>query len=430
MYQESSTLELKRQVTDGLKKEVISFINTNGGTILIGVDNDGTVVGLSNAHQDLESVSSMLRDGIQPDVLVYTQVKVISVEGKKIIKIDIVRGTRRPYHLSGKGMRPSGVFIRHGTTVSSASDEAIRKMIMESDGTSYENMRCMNQTLTFDFAGKLFRDEGLQFRNTQQRTLGIVNEEGYYTNIGLLLSEQCEHTIKCARYQGNTKLEFRDRKEFTGSLLKQVNDVYEYLQLHNASSVEFEGLHRIETTEYPNDALREALVNAAVHRDYGFSGSILVHIFDNRIEIVSIGGLVQGLSAEDIELGISQSRNAKLANCFYRLKWIESYGTGLQRIKESYTDAHEKPFWNIGPNAFVITLPKRTSKLIKDTNDMPQELAEWMVKYETFTSKELENHLDKSKSTTRQLINNLISSNRIERIGRGRATKYRYKKRN
>ncbi len=302
-------------------------------------------------------------------------------------------------------------------------------MIMESDGTNFESMRCMNQSLTFDFAENLFAEEGLPFKKTQQRTLGIVNEEGYYTNLGLLLSEQCEHTIKCARYQGKTKLEFRDRKEFTGSLLKQVNDVYEYLEIHNASSVEFEGLHRIETSEYPSDALREALINAAVHRDYGFSGSTLIHIFDDRMEIVSVGGLVHGLSAEDIELGISQSRNSKLANYFYRLKWIESYGTGLQRIKESYADADEKPFWAIGPNAFVVTLPKRKLALSKGAEGISTDLAVWFEQREMFTSRELENYLDRSKSSIRQLINELIASNVIERVGQGRATKYRYKNR-
>ncbi|WP_203248333.1 RNA-binding domain-containing protein [Sporosarcina beigongshangi] len=427
MYEESSTIELKRQVTDGLKKEVIAFMNTNGGTIVIGVEDDGSVIGLPHARQDLESISSMLRDSIKPDVLVYTKAEIISIEGKDVIEIEIARGTRRPYHLASKGIKPSRVFVRHGTTVNPASNEAIRKMIMESDGTSFENIRCMNQTLAFDYAKKLFAEEKLSFGQTQQRTLGIVNEEGYYTNLGLLLSEQCEHTVKCARYQGTTKLEFRDRKEFGGSLLKQVNDVYDYLQMHNASVAEFNGLQRIETSEYPSDALREALINAVVHRDYGFSGSILIHIFDDRIEIVSVGGLVQGLSVEDIELGISQSRNSKLANCFYRLKWIESYGTGLQRIRESYAGVEQEPFWEIGPNAFVVTLPKKDLVSLKKNQGVSLNLMSWIKQHETFTSKELENHLDRSKSSVRQLITELVASNVIERVGRGRATKYRAK---
>lgn len=103
-------------------------------------------------------------------------------------------------------------------------------------------------------------------------------------------------------------------------MIKQVNEAFEYMQLHNATSASFKGLHRKDTTEYPVFALREALVNAVVHRDYSFSGSILIHIFEDRIEIVSVEGLIQRLTLQDIELGISQSRNPRLANCFYRMK--------------------------------------------------------------------------------------------------------------
>lgn len=223
-------------------------------------------------------------------------------------------------------MKPSGVFIRHGTSASAASDEAIRQMIIESDGTQYENMRCINQSLTFIECNRLFEAEGLTFGRMQQRTLGLINSDNYYTNLGHLLSDQCEHSIKSARYKGVTKLDFQDRKEFNGSVMKQVEEAFGYMQLHNATSASFKGLHREDNTEYPVSALREALVNAVVHRDYSFSGSILIHIFDDRIEIVSVGGLVQRLTLQDIELGISQSRNPKLANCFYRMKWIESYG--------------------------------------------------------------------------------------------------------
>ncbi|WP_391206426.1 RNA-binding domain-containing protein [Psychrobacillus sp. L4] len=426
MYEESSTLELKREITEGLTKEIIAFANTNGGKILIGIDDDGTIIGLKNAHKDLEAVSNTLRDSIKPDILVHSSAKIVSIEDKQIIKIDITRGSRRPYHIASKGMKPSGVFIRHGTSTSSASDEAIRQMIIESDGTQYENLRCIKQSLTFNETTSLFTTEGIPFERMQQRTLGIINTEDYYTNLGHLLSDQCEHSIKCARYKGITKLDFQDRKEFTGSVMRQVNETFEYIQLHNAASVTFDGLSRKETREYPISALREALINAVVHRDYSFSGSILIHLFDDRIEIVSVGGLVHGLTVQDIELGISQSRNPKLANCFYRMKWIESYGTGLQRIKESYKTAEKQPFWQIGPNSFVVTLPKIELEDYKD--QYPLGLLHWIEEQVTFTSRELEDYLDKSKSSVRILLQTLIDQGVIVRIGKGRATKYKRKK--
>lgn len=422
---ESPTVEFKQDVTDNLKKEVIAFANTSGGELFIGIADDGTVIGLPDAHQTLEKVCNMLHDSIHPDILVHTYLEVVSLEKKDVVKITVSRGARRPYHLKSKGMKPSGVFIRYGTSVTNASDENIRQMIIESDGTNFETMRSLQQELTFTEATHIFEKQGLKFGTEQQRTLGLLTEDGYYTNLALLFSDQCEHTIKCARYLGKDKLQFQDRKEFSGSILTQVEAVYEYMQLFNATSASFEGLQRIEKETYPSYAIREALVNAVTHRDYSFSGSILLHLFQDRIEIVSVGGLVKGLTVEDIELGVSQSRNPKLANVLYRLKWIESYGTGLQRMKESYQPSSVQPFWKIGPHAFVVTLPKQEIVL---HHHQGEQLSTWLQNTDTFTAKELENYLDRSKATVRKLLKELMNTNQITRIGKGPATKYQVKK--
>ncbi|MBQ0138576.1 MAG: AAA family ATPase [Kurthia sp.] len=295
---------------------------------------------------------------------------------------------------------------------------------MQSDGTNFETMRSLQQELTFKEATIVFEKQGLKFGAEQQRTLGLITEDGYYTNLGLLFSDQCEHKIKCARYFGNDKLDSQDRKEFTGSILMQVEAAYDYLSLYNAKSAHFEGLHRIEQESFPSYALREALINAATHRDYSFSGSILIHLFQNRLEIVSVGGLVKGLTLEDIELGISQSRNPKLANVFYRLKLIESYGTGLQRMKESYKQSMEQPFWTIGPNAFMVTLPKQT---INTPTSEDSALNDWLKDNPEFTTKELEAYLNKSKATVRKIIEDLLEKKRIIRIGNGPSTRYQVK---
>ena len=419
---ESPTLEYKRELTDAIKREVIAFANTQGGELYIGVDDDGSIIGLENADKVLESVSNMLHDSIQPDILVHTFLEIVEFDNKEVVKITITRGSRRPYHLKAKGMKPSGVFIRYGTSVTNASEENIRKMIIESDGTNYETMRSLHQDLTFTEAETIFKEQNLKFGPEQLRTLGIITEDGYYTNLGLLFSDQCDHTIKCARYLGNDKLEFQDRKEFSGSILSQVEAAYEYLSLNNAKQAHFEGLKRIETESYPSYALREALINAVTHRDYSFSGSILIHLFQDRLELVSVGGLVKGLTLEDIELGISQSHNPKLANVLYRLKWIESYGTGLQRMKESYKGSAVRPFWTVGPNAFVVTLPKNNLATPSVEDEI---LSDWLAKNEEFASRDLENYLNKSKGTVRKILEDLLHSRQIIRIGNGPKTRYR-----
>lgn len=419
---ESPTVEFKRELTDAVKREIIAFANTQGGELYIGIEDDGTVIGLNNAHKTLEAVSSMLHDSIKPDILVHTHLSVETLEEKEVVKIVVSLGTRRPYHLKSKGMKSSGVFIRYGTSVTNASEENIRQMIMESDGTNFETARSLQQELTFHEATAIFEKQGLKLGTEQQRTLGFLTVDGYYTNLGLLFSDQCEHSIKCARYLGNDKLDFQDRKEFKGSILTQVEEVFEYLTLYNAKSAHFEGLQRVEQESFPSYALREALINAVTHRDYSFSGSILIHLFQDRLEIVSLGGLVKGLTLEDIELGVSQSRNPKLANVLYRLKWIESYGTGLQRMKESYKQNHEQPFWTVGPNAFVVTLPKQT---IATTLTEYAELDDCLKQHPEFTTKELEVYLNKSKGTVRKIVVDLLEKGQIIRLGNGPSTRYR-----
>lgn len=419
---ESPTVEFKRELTDAVKREIIAFANTQGGELYIGIEDDGTVIGLNNAHKTLEAVSSMLHDSIKPDILVHTHLSIETLEEKEVVKIVVSLGTRRPYHLKSKGMKSSGVFIRYGTSVTNASEENIRQMIMESDGTNFETARSLQQELTFHEATAIFEKQGLKLGTEQQRTLGFLTVDGYYTNLGLLFSDQCEHSIKCARYLGNDKLDFQDRKEFKGSILTQVEEVFEYLTLYNAKSTHFEGLQRVEQESFPSYALREALINAVTHRDYSFSGSILIHLFQDRLEIVSLGGLVKGLTIEDIELGVSQSRNPKLANVLYRLKWIESYGTGLQRMKESYKQNNEQPFWTVGPNAFVVTLPKQT---IATTLTEYAELDDWLKQHPEFTTKELEVYLNKSKGTVRKIVVDLLEKGQIIRLGNGPSTRYR-----
>lgn len=422
---ETEKIEFKRELNESLKKELVAFANTYGGEIYIGVDDNGKIVGLDNAKKYLEAVSNIIRDSIKPDLTFITSVQILKVEGKEVIKITVLKGSKRPYHLISKGLKPSGVFIRHGITSAPATEESIRQMIIESDGTVFEKTRSMNQELTYNYAEKVFSEKQIDFEKANQRTLGIINEDGYYTNLGFLLSDQCQHSIKCAIYDGNTKLEFRDRKEFFGSILKQLDDTYEYISLQNKVESNFKGLNRVDRVDYPYYAIREALVNAVVHRDYSFSGSILIHIFEDRIEFVSVGGLVAGLTLNDIMLGISESRNKNLAACFYRLKLIESYGTGIQRIYESYSQYNIDPEFKISENAFVVVLPNVNYKSHIDNND--EKVFKVIKNRGSVRRRDIEDELKLSKSTVNLILNKLLKKGKIEKEGRARNIKYHVK---
>lgn len=419
---ETENIEFKRELNESLKKELVTFANTHGGEVYIGIDDSGKIVGLDDAKKDLEAISNSIRDSIKPDLTLITSAKIIEIDGKEVIKIEILKGTKRPYHLVAKGLKPSGVFVRHGITSAPATEDSIRQMIIESDGTVFEKSRCINQQLTFDYTKKVFNEKEIGFEQFNQRTLGITNEDGYYTNLGLLFSEECQHSIKCALYDGNTKLEFRDRREFSGSILKQLDDAYEYISLQNKVESNFKGLNRVDREDYPYYAIREALVNAVVHRDYSFSGSILIHIFKNRIELVSVGGLVAGLTLDDIMLGISESRNKNLATSFYRLKLIESYGTGIRRIYESYSKYSVEPEFKISENAFVVVLPNINYKLDIDDND--EKVLKIIRNGGKVSRKDIEIELKLSKSTVTLILNKLLDEGKIQQEGKARNTKY------
>lgn len=228
VFRESETVELKEVVVDDIKKEIIAFANCDGGKLYIGVRDDGTVVGLDNPDGTALQISNMVRDAIKPDITMFLHYETVEENGKKIVAVDIQRGTDRPYYIAKKGMRPEGVYVRQGYSAVPATDAAIRHMIKETDGDRFEAMRSLNQELTFDAVKKEFEHRNIDFGPRQIRTLKMIDQDGLYSNLALLLSDQCAHTIKMAVFQGTDQTVFKDRREFTGSLMQQMNDVYAF----------------------------------------------------------------------------------------------------------------------------------------------------------------------------------------------------------
>jgi len=433
--QENAFVELKREYTPNVMKTVIAFANTNGGTVYIGIEDDGTVVGVDQANEIILKVTNAIRDSIKPDVTLFATCEVQPMERKEIICIEVQKGTASPYYLTGKGIRPEGVYVRQSASTVPASETAILNMIKDTDGEHYEEARSLNQDLAFTEAEKEFISRKVSFENNQQKTMKIINADGIYTNLGLLLSDQCVHTIKLAVFEGTDKAVFKDRREFTGSLLKQLNDAYESIDRYNRTRAEIDGLHRVDTRDYPTEAVREALLNALVHRDYSFSGSTLISIFDNRIEFVSIGGLIKGISYDDMMLGVSISRNANLANVFYRLELIEAYGTGVPKIFRSYGELNIKPKIETTDNAFKITLPNRNAPhenvIINGSDDRfsdEQQILALLDRQDTVSRKDVENMLGFSQATSGRILRKLVQDGKINTHGRGRNTRYSHPK--
>ncbi len=431
-FRESEKVELKAIVVEDIKKEIIAFANCEGGKLYIGVRDDGTVSGLDDPDGASLQVSNMVQDAIKPDLTMFLHYETLTVDGKKIVAVDIQQGTERPYYIAKKGLRPEGVYVRQGYSSVPASNSVIRRMIKETDGDRFEEMRSLEQDLTFEKAGKEFTDRNIKFGQTQMKTLGIMTQDGVYTNLGLLLSDQCVHTIKAAVFEGTNQNQFKDRKEFTGSLFRQMDEVYDFIDFRNQTHSTYEKLRRIDRRDYPEVAVREALLNLLVHREYSSRASTFISIYTDRIEFTSIGGLVSGVTLKDVTMGISVCRNAKLANVFYRLELIEAYGTGILKIMAAYEETGMTPQIETSDNAFKIILPNLNAKteqkesenaVYKSSTEEEKVIA--LAKEQGFvTRKEVESLLSMSQTTCGRLLKQMTRNGQIVQTGRGKTTRY------
>jgi ATP-dependent DNA helicase RecG len=312
----------------------------------------------------------------------------------------------------------------------------ILQMIKETSGDCYEDARSLKQQLTFEKTSAYFKKKQIEFGEAQKRTLNIISEDGTYSNLGMLLSEQCTHTIKLAVFEGSKKSVFRDRKELTGSLLEQLEDAYSFINQFNRTRAEFVELERIDQRDYPPEALREALLNAIVHRDYSISGPTLISIFDDRIEIITIGGLVRGISYDDMMLGVSLLRNPHLANVFYRLRLIEAYGTGMLKINECYADYDAKPLIEVTDNAFKMTLPnlnfarelRPDTKPVKNRSSLTareEKVISLFEDQETIARKDVQDALGVSQATAILVLREMVEQGILIKESGGKYSRYR-----
>lgn len=423
MNNENERIEYKREFIDDIAKEVIAFANTDGGEIYVGVNDDGTPAPLENTDDTYTRITNSVRDSVAPDVTMFTKYSL----NNGVIKVNVSEGSSKPYYLKSKGLKPSGVYIRQGASSVQASPEQIRRMIKLSDRDSYEEMRSLEQELTFKTAAETFKKHNIPFSEDKYKALGIVSiNDELFTNLGLIISDQCRHTIKAAVFADEENINFVDHREFGGSVFSQIENAFEYIMLNNKNRSVFSGIDRIDIPDYPEAAIREALLNAVVHRDYGFSGSIIININSKCIDIVSIGGLVSGLSEEDIMNGISQPRNRNLAEMFHRLKYIESYGTGIRRILSLYSDQENKPEITITPNSFRLSLPNRNigNSSKQDIPSQYQTVIDYLKDNGSMTEEELQELLGIKKTRAYNLYKAMEKDGLIAVLGKGAEKKF------
>lgn len=436
IFQENQHTEFKQEYSDTIKRTLVAFANTEGGTLYVGIDDNGNITGINNPDQCMRQITQTATNSIHPDIIPFIKIEATNIENKTIVTTHVQRGTKRPYYLIDKGIRPAGVYIRSGAASIQASEATIIDMIKETAGDSFEDAISLDQKLTFTVLDRFFIEAGLPLNEYTNRTLGLINSDNLYTNLAWLLSDQCTVSIKVAEFKDNNKEIFQNRAEYTGSLLQQFDQIRQVLSQHNTVSsftdTQSNSMRRIDNFAYPPEVLREALLNLIVHRDYAFSAPGLISIFDNTVEFINLGGLPAGLSKEDMMNGISMQRNPKLANILYRLHLIEAYGTGIRRIMSAYSSLPQQPVFAITDHTFKVTVPMQ-QQLLKQKPQLEHSIKNNVIEQQILTFASRNNGVTRlqvqeltglSQASAYRIITTLTAQKKLIKTGNGPSTKY------
>ncbi len=420
MFKESDTLELKRELNPKICKEIIALANTKGGTIYIGYDDDGNLVGLPNAKEELDKLSNYISDNIAPNLTFNLSLSIIKELEKEVIVIKVLKGTNRPYYLKSKGITPEGVYVRLGATNRMATRDEIVKMIMEDTNVKFEDNISINQDLTFKALEREFKNQDIELNNIKMKNMGLINDDNKYTNLAYIVSDQNNFPIKIAIYKGDDKVEFLDRKEIEeGSIFEQLEEVERFLKLVIKVPAKIVGMERVERPEYSLETIRESLLNSIIHRDYSVYGSTLINIYENSIEISNIGGLVGGLTIDSIKRGNSATRNPKLASIFHRLGLVEAYGSGIPRILARYKNQKKQVEIESVDNSFFIRFPK-----LEYNDDNDDSVIDYVKENGKITRENVQDILNCSKSSAIRKLNSYVDKSILKKIDGGKSTYY------
>jgi predicted HTH transcriptional regulator len=368
MYQELSNVELKRELTDVIKSEIVAFLNTMDGQILVGVEDDGNLYGpFQSIDRDFidTKIANWLQDTIYP--LPSNLVKYY-FNDDGVLVIEVKEGKDKPYYLREKGPKPAGVYKRVGRSIRKANEDEILRMLMSSKNYIFENDISEEQDLTFNSLTRAFNENGMDITDRNMISLGIKNINNLYTNLGFILSDQSSISVKVAEYDKNRN--FKLKKQFTGSLIDLFSYVKEQADRLNdvSAKIDIETFKREEIVSYPGASLREMILNAFIHSDYFIRSNIKVEFFEDKCKITSPGGIFNE-SMDEIMRGTQTYRNRKLVSVFDKLGLIENFGTGIPRTLDAYAKEERKPIFEATDNFFYVTLPNLNYTSADQIND-------------------------------------------------------------
>ena len=339
LFHEDEKTELKRILNDAFEKEVDAFLNTLGGQILIGIEDNGAVCGVENADQVALSIADRIRNNILPSAMGLFTVEIRQEEMRSYLVVTVAGGLERPYYLKKYGMTPNGCYTRIGTQASPMTQNMIDGFFSRRILNTLHNVVSPNQELTFTQLKIYYQEKGYDAAGSYfLKNLDLFTEDGKYNYAAYLMADHNGTSIKVARFRGTEKLDIVERNEFGRCcLIKSALNVLERLNVANTTVVRVGGkAQRKEIRLIDPAALREAVLNAIIHNDYINGAYPVFEIYDDRIEIISSGGLPVGLSEKEFFAGRSLPRNKVLMRIFSDMDLCEQLGSGMKKILRIY----------------------------------------------------------------------------------------------
>ena len=415
---ETRILEFKETITNTFLKTVSAFSNYNGGIILFGVDDNGNVKGLPDVKQACLDIENRINDSIspQPDYTLEIQ------NNDQTIKLTVKSGLQKPYLYKAKAYK------RNDTATIEVDTLEFSRLVLDGRNIRFEELPCKDQELSFKI---LYRNlkKSIQIETFNQDTLKILNlydnVNGFNNAAGLLADENHFPGIDIVKFGESISI-IQKRLTFENI---SVLDAYEKALTVFRDYYQYEviqGADRKRVEKIPEAAFREAIANALIHRVWDVPSHIRVSLFDDKIEVVSPGGLPSGITKEEYLSGkLSVLRNRNLANVFYRLGFVEIFGTGITRINQLYAESLIKPEFEVSENAIKIVLPlfAKNANLIEDEKVIYKLLSKTMLK----PISEIAPYIPFGKSKTTKLLKDMEQKGVIAIEGKGRGTKYRIK---
>lgn len=415
--------EFKIKLTDKFEEEVISFLNTNGGNIFIGVDDKGNVVGINGNIDFIQrKIKDRIKDNIMPSTLGLYDVVVLEENGKKYIKVIIARGNERPYYLKGMGMTPDSCFIRVGSAIQKMSSEMISNEFRRRTKNSLKNIVSPKQDLTFSQLKIYYEEKGFIINNNFLKQLDLYTDDGKYNYNAYLLADNNTISIRFGKYGGENAVNLIENEDFGNcSIVKATKSILNKLEIENKIYTKIEYPERKEIKMYDYAAVREAVVNAIVHNDWSNEYAPKFEMFSDRLVISSNGGIQDSTTKEEFLEGFSLPRNKELMKVFNDLDLVEQMGTGIIRILQSYN----KNAFEFFPNFIRVTFPFNenkfnTSKKELNNNNLSEiqnSIIQLMLDSPMITQETLARLLDVNIRTIQRNIKSLIDMKLIERTG-------------